>query len=394
MQTGAESRTAPKRSRRRWLWTALLASVVLAIVVWSRSAITVSLVDGTTIRIAAITTGRDHRWRWPLTRRRIQNQIEFRDWSWPVETTRLPTSRTVLWFDEDPPLGNQTLILRDRHGWRWPVWGRSSLRLGSYKDAEVIERGPGAVEIFDRDNRLLGATTVSIPGPVPASPSGVESAEFPIERTEGPLSVVVHSLPVQVIDAVPSQAKGRLHLEARWKGRPIAPAFGPLHITDSLGRTSRCQVLDDGRFRAHISPHGVAWNMTLDIFRGRSEPLDPDETVSFQPRETTGRDEIWHGSVQGIAWHVTLTRKNGMPAIVVDVASINGLEIRIEPFDADGNLLPARRIPGGPSMPTTRWIGCPTFDPAKGHTLRVGFNFSRTVKFSLRPEIESDVPHR
>lgn len=390
-QAGVEPRAAPKRARGRWLRAAALVVVVAAILFWPRRSISIPLTDGTTLKVAAITTGNDHHRAWPLSPRTVLGQIAMREWRWPVETIRFAGPRTVLWFDDESSK-SRTLMLTDQHGWRWAVGSDYALRLGMQRSSAVIESGPGLLEVFDHDRQRLGSADISIPAPETALSASLAAESFPLTRSAGPLSVVVRGLPVLVVDSIPSQAHAHLQLEATWNGRPMVPGFGPLLITDSLGRDDKCLMLKDGRFHADTSPYGVVWDITLEVFRGRNEPLDPEESFSIQPRGLTDREEVWDGEVQGVAWHVTLMRRAGMPVIIVDVASIEGMEIRIEPLDADGKLLPARRVPGGATLPTTRLIGCPTFDPAQGHTLRIGFNHSRTIRFAVRPEIVGEDP--
>lgn len=409
--TGAEPRAAPKRTRGKWLWAAVLIGVVAAGLLWPRKTIRIPLSDGSTFEIAEITTGLDHRhtprpiWRGllgPLSRGVLR---------WPVETIRFEEPRIVFWCDEATRLGVNEMILVDRHGWRWAA---SGMRLGPgfvMSGPPVECDGPLHVELLDGKRQRVGEAEIPLPGDPRPPKRPTEPDPFPIRRTEGPLSVVVRSLQASVQEGTPSRARGQLEIEVLWNDRPIPAVFGRLTLMDSLGRKDTVDRAPGGRFETSLSPHDTTWEASLEVFRGPEVPLEPDEIVAtdFPPsgetplktREGTIQEKRWRAtfvppgstSVQlvnqpeFINAHTSLRIDAGVPVIMVEVESKRGLEVRIEPLGADGTPLPVQRVPLKYRPPNAWAIGCPAFDPAKGHRLRIGFNFARTIRFAARPEV-------
>lgn len=412
--TGAEPRAAPKRSRGKWLWTVGLVVVVAGGLLWPRKTIRIPLSDGSTFEIAEITTGLDHRhtprpiWRGllgPLSRGVLR---------WPVETIRFEEPRIVLWCDEATRLGVNEMILVDRHGWRW---AGSGMRLGPgfvMSGPPVECDGPLRVELLNGERQRVGEAEIPLPGdPRPPKPP-IEPAPFPIRRTEGPLSVVVRSLQASVQERTPSRARGELGIEVLWNDRPIPAAFGELTLTDSLGRKDAVHRAPGGQFSTSLSPYDTTWEASLEVFRGPEVPLEADEIVVVNsPPSAETPLKTWEGTIREKRWRATLVPPGPatvplpykpqntinahdslevdaeMPVFLVEVESRGGLEVRIEPTGADGIPLPVQRVRLGYRPPNAWAIGCPAFDPAKGHRLRIGFNFAQTIRFAARPEIIS-----
>jgi len=400
----ADSRVTTTIFRARWFWVLLLC-VAAALFFWPRR-IRIPLSDGTTLEISEITTGKKHSHSRPLTWRNVQFQIAFRRWQWPKEAVEYQKPGTVFWFDDPTVYDKYRLVLVDRNGWRWSG-PRSKAGNCTMRFPPIESDGPLRIEILDPEaQERLGAATMPVAGVAPETsrlPS-IEPAPFPVQHVEGLLSATIHSVDVRVTEGVRPRAKVRVRLDTLWNGQPFTPEHVRVGITDSLGRQDWQRLDPQGEFVTFLSPHGTVWDIALAIFRGPGVPLEPDETVSFEPVFSKGSPvATWDGSVRGIGWRVIaaspgdiqapfryapipLTLDENVPVIAVEVQSDRNVKVRIEPLDRDGKLLPVEHIKPRPFVPHVQLVRCPAFDPAEGHTIRVGFDVARHVNFAVRPQ--------
>lgn len=408
------------KSFRRWgivLGTLLLAILAGMFLLRPRP-IRIPLKDGTTLTISAITSGTLHSRPEPISWQAFRKQLATRKWGWPAESVQMPEPCVMLWTEHPKGADIGNLILVDRHGWRW----RSSMSFGSKGGFQIcfplIETdGTARFEVQEQD-QLVGAAVlplptavpVTIPAPIPILPpipvTPGEPAPLPIHRTEGPLEATLRSFDLhsRITNQPPTEL--RFQLDARWNGQPIVPEIGLLMITDRFGRREMLSTQDQP-ILTQLPPRDAVWDLHLRIFRPLDVPLSPDEVVLVSPKPTEGTALFeQEGMNQGHAWRLTfipsgnasprarfapisLLVQEEVPVIIVEVDPKHSLRLRLEMLDREGANFPAMAIIRAPYPPNVFVFRSPEFDAAKGHTIRVGFDESRLVQFTLRPEAVS-----
>ncbi len=404
-----------KSSRRWWIGGGLLLIGVVTALLWSRP-IRIPLKDGTTLTIAAITVGTEHSRPESFTWRRLLTQISRRTWGWPTRFIGTPQPFTVLWFDDPKMLEKRRLVLVDRHGWRW----NSETEMQAVGASEAyylpIETdGTARVEVWDQEE-LVGASVIPLKTAVPvATPMPIltvppiatkpgKPAPFPIRRADGPLVATLRSVAVRIVEGNRSLSEGGLQLETRWNDQPFPPEISLAAVTDPFGRRSILPLKPGQPFQVPLPPHS-AWDMHLQILRGRAVLHDPDSVVLVKPDIAEGaaffRQE---GSTHGAAWRVTvvppgslslparfgtasLSLPENVPLVVVEIDPQHLMGVRIEPLDRDGRLLPATPLLLRTNVPNIHAFRSPGFDAGQGHTLRIGFDEPRLVQFTFHPAV-------
>ncbi len=406
--------TEPRATTRRrawWLWGILLLGIVIACLRWPQR-FSIPLDDGTTLEIGKITTGTEHSYTAPLTWQNLQRQVARGSWRWPRHSARYLNPSTVFWFEDARFVQKYQPVLVDQNGWRWRC-RTIYLSGGCHMDFPPIESsGSLRVEVIDeRTPARLGAATLPIAGVVPdvTRNRSIEPLTLPALQTDGPLSVMLHGIELDVTRNLVSEARGSVRFDTLWNGEPSLPEAVRVDIVDSLGREAWGLLDQQKTLVTHLSPHDTVWDMTFSIFRGRDMPLEPSETFTFQPvlSEETPHAS-WDGTVGGIGWRVIVaspfdrsiplryTREGFSlsdeeePVIAVEVESDRNVRVRIEPIRSDGTPLWVEPREVGyypPTLRLVRAVRCPEFDPARGDTVRVGFSLARHVRFAVRPVV-------
>ncbi len=409
---------------RRWgiVMGMLLFAVLVGTFLLRSRPIRIPLADGTTLTISAITTGTLHSRPEPISWQAFRKQFATRRWGWPAESVQMPEPCVMLWIDDPKGVSDRGLTLVDRHGWRWPLstgFGAGGNYQACFQPVETD--GTARLEVSVRDpvlgtDRLVGtavlplptAVPVTTPAPIPFVPpipvTPGEPAPLPIRRTEGPLEATLRSFEIRTHEGRHAVSEGRFQLDTLWNGRPVVPEVTFLTITDRLGRREMISQPDQPFLVQFLPPREAIWDLHFRVFRHPDVPLTPEDIVEVTPKPVEGEALFQQeGTNQGRAWRVTLIPsgtasprarfapmsfpfQEEVPVILVEVDPKHWLRLRLETLDREGGNFPATELNGLPIPPNAFAFRSPEFDAAKGHTIRIGFDESRLVQFTVRPD--------
>ena len=409
------------KSFRRWgiVLGVLLLAILVGMFLLRPRPIRIRLKDGTTLTISAITSGTLHSRPEPISWQAFRKQLATRKWGWPAYAVQMPESCVMLWFEDSPGIDEKSLTLVDRHGRRWPIatgFGSGGNYRACFQPIETD--GTARIEVQTKD-RLVGsavlplstALPVTKPDPIPIVPpvpvTPGEPAVLPIRRTEGPLEATLRSFDVREHKGTLTVSESRFQLETLWNGRPFVPQIQFLAITDRFGRRVTLALDPTPPLMIPLPTREAIWDLHFRIFRGPDVPLEPEEMVVVTPKVADGKTLFQQEDENlGRRWRltfapsgtasyrarfapVTLSFQEEDPVIVVEVDPRHSLRLQIEALDRNGENFPLNAAGGLPSSPNVFVFRSPEFDAAKGHTIRIGFDESRLVQFTLRPEAVS-----
>ncbi len=385
---------------------------------WPRP-IRVRLSDGTTLTVAAVTVGTEHVIDQPPPQYLLGVQVRG-GVRWPTRKIRTFPPATLLWVENWADLERYDLLLVDRHGWRWKELKFSAGGFTSEFPTIDVDDELRLI-VLDRSGELRGEALLpvtrvespsrrGVPSPMrrpDLMPASGEAPPLPVVAADGPLTATLKAVEMTVAKDPVSQCHVRLDLETLWNGKPFPREFGFVTIIDERGRAQNVKVEPDGRFSTTFSPLATTWDLHVQVLRGPGATFEPEDTVMVTPELAEGAPfALQDGAIEGREWRVVLIPSGtlslplryvkGMvrfsetiPVLFAEAETMLKQRVKLEPLDAAGQPLPVEKVNTNGFPGNIHAIGCPTFDPAKGHRVRALFNVARQVKFSIRPDVAS-----